>query len=217
MESIRYYLRILHHCDWTIYRAPVLRPEVPARVPVPFKWRRESGECHCRRTVSCLLGAPVKTIVSTQLTHGWPVQAGAGGRAERVAVATTIDEVPGCILGTSESTTTRRRAACAVNRTLTVRHRRHGRVRGFVAMPGIFTRSLWFSSGRNARIGFASRRFCPQRVPPSSFSLHSTPRRILVLPLCNWFSLAFEVAVAVSQHFCAVNLKMSKKIVGRRC
>lgn len=81
IESIRYYLRILHHCDWTIYRAPVLRPEVPARVPVPFKWRRESGECHCRRTVSCLLGAPVKTIVSTQLTHGWPVQAGARGRA----------------------------------------------------------------------------------------------------------------------------------------
>jgi len=36
----------------------------------------ERGERHCRRTVSCALGAPVKTIVSTQLTHGWPVGSG---------------------------------------------------------------------------------------------------------------------------------------------
>lgn len=43
---------------------------------------KRCGECHCRGTVSCLLGAPVKTIVSTQLTHGWPVQAGAAGRVQ---------------------------------------------------------------------------------------------------------------------------------------
>jgi len=36
----------------------------------------ERGERHCRRTVSCALGAPVKTIVSTQLTHDWLVGSG---------------------------------------------------------------------------------------------------------------------------------------------
>ena len=35
-------------------------------------------ERHCWRTVSCALGAPVKTIVSTQLTHGWRVRLPSG-------------------------------------------------------------------------------------------------------------------------------------------
>lgn len=75
-----------------------------------------------RRTVSCLLGAPVKTIVSTQLTH-W--LAGPG----RCAHA-------GCNWGGEASRGGRAHTRCAA-----ARHRRHGRVPGFVAMPGIFTRS----------------------------------------------------------------------------
>lgn len=53
------------------------KKEFAKRFVVPANSNGESySERHCRRTVSCALGAPVKTIVSTQLTHGWPVGPG---------------------------------------------------------------------------------------------------------------------------------------------
>jgi hypothetical protein len=76
------YLFPVNQFFWILYS--LLRKKFKAIVFPADSNDEDSGERHCRRTVSCALGAPVKTIVSTQLTHGcWPVQADAGQPRER--------------------------------------------------------------------------------------------------------------------------------------